>query len=887
MIYRCCDRLRRDAVDAHPTLNGIDYLEVVDRELPDADPLRQRTLLVYCLKPIPAGFKRDNIRLSGGERVKNIEVEWARPALPLPTELNAPGETAVKNFVAALPGPQANVLVVRVAEPGDFSAYQLRFAVSATDDTPPPNFDPQLYTIDFSFKVECPSDFDCRQEHVCAPSPSDAPDINYLAKDYGSFRRLMLDRMSQIVPQWRQSSVADYGIALVEMFAYIGDQLSYQQDAIATEAYLDTARQRVSLRRHALLVDYPMHDGCNARAWVQIEVAQGAGSVTLGKLDAQGKVLTQFLTRCRGFATGIESGSSKLRDAMLLSPLVFEPVPDRSVRRQDDNIFLHEEHNEMPFYTWGDKRCCLLRGATSATLAGTYPSLRVGDLLLFEEVVGSHTCQAGDADPAHRHAVRLTSVRPKQPDLPNPPVTLTDPLTGSPITEIAWALEDALPFALCVSDCAPDPKHPNLTRHISVARGNLVLVDHGRTINDESLGSVPAPTMFVAPNCNDDYCAPTAPVPIPVRYRPSLRYSPLTQVNTIPSLAGAAETAAPRLYDPTAPAAEAMDWDMANVLPQISLTSSSTGSTRQWLSHRTLLNSDAEATDFVVEVNDDGLANLRFGDDEHGQRPASGANFVATYRIGNGRAGNVGAGSIAHIVASGGDIANISAVRNPLAANGGVDPESADSVRRNAPEAFRTQKRAVTPEDYQAVTERYSGVQRAAATQRWTGSWYTTFITVDAEAGIDPTELKTDLAPFVDRYRMAGQDLEFNDPRYVPLEIGMHVCVQPDYLRSEVKKGLQELFSARMLADGRRGLFHPDNFTFGQTVYLSPLYAAAHAVSGVVSVQIDTFQRQGTAGPGYLADGSMRLGRLEIARLENSLNFPEGGVLRLDIHGGK
>jgi hypothetical protein len=102
-----------------------------------------------------------------------------------------------------------------------------------------------------------------------------------------------------------------------------------------------------------------------------------------------------------------------------------------------------------------------------------------------------------------------------------------------------------------------------------------------------------------------------------------------------------------------------------------------------------------------------------------------------------------------------------------------------------------------------------------------------------------------------------------------------------------VKKGLQELFSARTLADGRRGLFHPDNFTFGQTVYLSPLYAAAHAVPGVASVQIDTFQRQGTADPRYLADGSMWLDRLEIARLENSLNFPERGVLRLDIHGGK
>ena len=43
---------------------------------------------------------------------------------------------------------------------------------------------------------------------------------------------------------------------LVEALAYTADQLSYQQDAVATEAYLGTARRRVSIRRHARLMDY-------------------------------------------------------------------------------------------------------------------------------------------------------------------------------------------------------------------------------------------------------------------------------------------------------------------------------------------------------------------------------------------------------------------------------------------------------------------------------------------------------------------------------------------------------------------------------------------------------------------------------------------------------
>ena len=87
--------------------------------------------------------------------------------------------------------------------------------------------------------------------------------------------------------------------------------------------------------------------------------------------------------------------------------------------------------------------------------------------------------------------------------------------------------------------------------------------------------------------------------------------------------------------------------------------------------------------------------------------------------------------------------------------------------------------------------------------------------------------------------------------------------------------------------DGEHGLFHPDNFSFGETVFLSPLYAAARSVAGVDSVQVTRFHRQGQEDPRPLADGFMTLGRLEIARLDNNPSFPEHGVLRFDLHGGK
>jgi len=102
-----------------------------------------------------------------------------------------------------------------------------------------------------------------------------------------------------------------------------------------------------------------------------------------------------------------------------------------------------------------------------------------------------------------------------------------------------------------------------------------------------------------------------------------------------------------------------------------------------------------------------------------------------------------------------------------------------------------------------------------------------------------------------------------------------------------VRAELLEVFSNGILPDGTKGFFQADLFTFGQTVYLSSLYAAAQAVAGVASVQTTTFQRQGLPETSGLANGFLTMDRLEIARLENDPNFPEHGLFTLDLGGGK
>ncbi len=535
MIYHCCSENRKAAVVNNPDLNGIDYLEVLDSASIPLNSPRQQTLLLYCLKKAPANLSPSNILISGGESIVNIGVQWLSPASTPPPQAT-PAEQA---YFAALPGA-ANILVIRTTAAGDFSPYTLRLVNSAVQATEDPfevaetlaGFDLQLAEVEFSFKVECGPDFDCQPPPCdCPPDLPAPPPINYLAKDYGSFRSVMLDRLSQLLPGWNATSEADMGIALAELVSFVADRLSYQQDAIATEAYLQTARSRVSLRRHGVLVDYHVHDGCNARAWVALEVNAQAF------LD---RSRTQFYT----YAPNMPSPSAGNEEKALLAGVkVFEPM---------QNAVLYPEHNRMRFHTWGDSNCCLPQGATEATLSGSYPNLQPGDVLVFEEVIGPQTGDPADADLRHRCAVRLTQIATTDGsgspladrlfDSAGQPIVAPAIQQSMPVTEIQWSKEDALPFPVCLSSTFLDGNnHQASLTDVSVVLGNIVLADHGLTFSGKSLGVVPAPALFYPPNAAADRCQPSQPSPILVRFRPLVPDSPITQAAPLP-LAGSPVT---------------------------------------------------------------------------------------------------------------------------------------------------------------------------------------------------------------------------------------------------------------------------------------------------------------------------------------------------------
>lgn len=476
----CRSDIRRGKVRA-AALGGVDGVEVGDDG---------RTLTVTFLGKAPHGVGPGNVRIDGGRRITGLTAESVSVEREEDPELD-------------------DRMLVVLDRTGDTSHYRLSLVAEGPGGRPGsdpyPGFDQRYYGAEFSFGTDCPSPFDCGGDcsncapETPAPGGAPAPVIDYTARDFDTLRQVVLDRLALTAPDWRERHPADLGTTLVELLAHTADRISYAQDAVATEAYLDTARRRVSVRRHVRLIDYPMHDGCNARTFVTLEVAESLvllpGSYRFAAID----VRTPGLHEPPAPGTVLDEEELAGLDERGAAE-IFEPLGDRS-------LHLYPAHNAIRLWTWGDEQCFLPVGATAATLRDEWADaehtcrtlqLRPGDLLILEEVRGPRTGTPGDADPAHRQPVRLTSV-----------TEAVDELAGQPVLEVTWAPEDAPRFPLVLSTVAGLGCEP--VTDVTVARGNTVLADHGRSLtwNGTEPETVLLPTEpAVLPSCEPDFgCA--------------------------------------------------------------------------------------------------------------------------------------------------------------------------------------------------------------------------------------------------------------------------------------------------------------------------------------------------------------------------------------------
>ena len=325
------------------------------------------------------------------------------------------------------PGPAANVVVLTVEPVGDYSTYTLGVRYI--------NIDPIFSEIGFRFRPGCFTT-DCAPDWCPGEPPQPSPAIDYLARDFDSVKHTLIAAMIERIPGWQPTSEADFDQVLIELFSAAADELSDYQDRVMNEAYLGTARKRVSLSRHARLMDYYIHEGNQGGTWLALEVGAGLG----GTLPAGMPVWT---------------GTP--------SP---QPSADAQVFMTRDRVRVNDILNRIKLYTWGGVIPALAAGATRGDLlvGNGNPGdadflrdlIRNGEAphLLVQEWLDPTSCNAAGRDPNKRQLLTLIagSAQSVHDSDPNNPGNVN---AGKWMVRVSW--REPLDHGYCFETACPDP----------------------------------------------------------------------------------------------------------------------------------------------------------------------------------------------------------------------------------------------------------------------------------------------------------------------------------------------------------------------------------------------------------------------------------------------
>jgi hypothetical protein len=244
-----------------------------------------------------------------------------------------------------------------------------------------------------------------------------------------------------------------------------------------------------------------------------------------------------------------------------------------------------------------------------------------------------------------------------------------------------------------------------------------------------------------------------------------------------------------------------------------------------------LANSSNYAWAETVAAN--GVVTINFGDGVNGAIPAAGLNIYANYRVGGGIVGNLSSNQIIDIAAP---ITGVSIVGSS-STTGGMNAETIDQIRVNAPRAFTTQDRAVTLADYGNLAMSLPSISQANAIAN---SYNNITVYVAATGNTVPTQAVLDqVTAFLQPLVMAGTYVTTLSANFIPINIGSSgspviIGVSPRYSPSSIQV---------LATQAIQNLFAPANVVIGQRIPVSSVYSTLSAIPGVTYVNIPLMAR--------------------------------------------
>lgn len=309
------------------------------------------------------------------------------------------------------------------------------------------------------------------------------------------------------------------------------------------------------------------------------------------------------------------------------------------------------------------------------------------------------------------------------------------------------------------------------------------------------------------------------------------------------------------------------------VTPDIRVVSELGGVPLEWRLQESLAFSSPADADYVVEIDDRDQATVVFGQ----AAPAAGSEVRATYRVGGGTLGNVARDRIQTIVDASQLTLLGAEVTNEEPATGGSERESIDHAVQHAPSVFRSLRRAVTAQDYEALALDFSGVGKVRAVA---GNWNTVALYVAPQGGGAVSDiLAANLIAYFEDKRPLNTRIEVENVDYIPVFVTAEVDVQAYFSVEQVAEHVRQAV---------RRLLAFDTVSFADVIYLSKFYEAIEALDGVAGVNISEFRRPGQVEAVH-PEGKLVMGENELAEVpadEDDFSDHPGGATIADYPGG-
>ncbi|MDD3581448.1 MAG: hypothetical protein PHW74_10545 [Desulfobacca sp.] len=243
------------------------------------------------------------------------------------------------------------------------------------------------------------------------------------------------------------------------------------------------------------------------------------------------------------------------------------------------------------------------------------------------------------------------------------------------------------------------------------------------------------------------------------------------------------------------------------------------------------------------------------------------------------------------------------------------NPLQMETAKRAGPLAIHTNRRMVTVADYADRLVDHPLVLRTTAWEEWSGSWTTIRVALVLWAdhrlddeGLDfpenlkkkvedfhrrhylsalswspePPTLRGVLHPYLDAFRMVGQEVVLQDAVKVGIKMALSIRVGENFFQSEVRHAVEQA-----LGTDPGGFFEPGRLNFGEDVYASDVFQTLMSLDGVENVCLNRFKRFGFQYADQAHTGIIVLQGLEIAVCDNDPAHPERGFFSLKLSGGR